>query len=221
MSLVGDGLLVVRHRPVTGTSLPDSVHEFLPVKDPIFDRTVLLAVDDAVHKADPGAKTLLLGGNAALVDAQSKALDAGDPARAIAEAVRARLPATGATHLILVVKSRHPAQIEFAGSYVGSGRLQGLGYYMDDAILPPNRDTTGDKNTGLLAPFAYFEVALVDLASGKVLGEKSVFAAHSVSERYSDTLSPWDALQPEQKISYVRDLLRQEVGPAVAAVLPR
>jgi len=220
MSLVGDGLLVVRHRPVTGTSLPDSVHEFLPVKDPIFDHTVLLAVDDAVRKADPGAKTLLLGADAALAEAQSKALDAADPASVIAQAVRARLPA-GATRLILVVKSRHPAQIEFAGSHVGSGRLEGLGYYIDDAVLPADRNTTGDRDVGLLAPFTYFEVAIVDLASGRVLAEKSVYAAHSVSEKFSDTLSPWDALTPEQKITFVRDLLRREVAEAVPAILPR
>ncbi|HUI98931.1 MAG TPA: hypothetical protein VLY46_01795 [Usitatibacter sp.] len=219
MSLVGDGLLVVRHRPVTGTSLPDTVHEFLPVKDPIFDRTALLAVDEAVGKAEPGAKTVLLGADASLVEAQSRALADDDPARSIAAAVRARLPATGATRLILVVKSRHPAWIEFGESHVGSGMLEGLGYYIDDAVLPLDRQTTGDTDVGLLAPFAYFTVALVDLASGKVVAEKSVHAARSVSEKFSQTLSPWDALTAEQKVSFVRDLLRRELAGAVPALL--
>jgi hypothetical protein len=220
LSLVGDGLLVVRHRPVTGTSLPDTVHEFLPVKDPIFDRTALLAVDEALRKADPGAKALFLGSNAALLEAQARALASDDPAAAMAASLAPSLAPTGATRLILVVKSRHPAQIEFGRSHVGSGWLEGLGYYIDDAALPENRDTTGDKNVGLLAPFAYFEVALVELPSGKVLAQKAVYAAHSVSERFSDTLSPWDALTPERKISFVRDLLRGELARVVPAMLP-
>ena len=219
MSLVGDGLLVVRHRPVTGTSLPDHVQQFLPVKDPIFDNTALLAVDDDVRKADPGPKTLLLGDDAALLQAQSGALSSGDAVGAIADAVRPRIGKMGATRLILVVKSRHPAAIEFAGSHVGSGLLEGLGYYIDDAVLPENRETTGEHDTGLLAPYAYFEVALVDVASGKVLARKRVYASHAVSERFSETLSPWDALTPEQKIAFVRDLLRSQLAQAVPPLL--
>ncbi len=220
MSLVGDGLLVVRHRAVTGTSLPDSVHEFLPVKDPIFDRTALLAVDNAVRRAEPGAKTILLGGSAPeLLDAQTKSLATDAGVQIVADAIRGRLPAVGATRLILVVKSRHPAEIPFGESHVGSGRIEGLGYYIDDAVLPLDRNTTGDRDVGLLAPFAYFTVAIVDLASGKVVAEKAVYAARSISEKFSDTLSPWDALTPEQKIRFVRDLLRQQIGEAVPALL--
>lgn len=219
MSLVGDGLLVVRHRAVTGTSLPDSVHEFLPVKDPIFDHTALLAVDDAVRKADPGAKALFLGSNAALLEAQTRALASDDPAATMATSLAPRLSSTGATRLILVLKSRHPAQIQFGQSYVGSGMLEGLGYYIDDAVLPLDRNTTGDKDVGLLAPYAYFTIALADVASAKVLAEKSVYASHSVSEKFSDTLSPWDALTPGQKIDFVRDLLRREIGEAAPALL--
>lgn len=220
MSLVGDGLLVVRHRATTGTSLSGSVHEFLPVKEPVFDNAALLAVDTAVRKAEPGAKTVLLGGRSpALLKIQSEALANADPVPAIFGSLRASLPSIGATRLILVVKSRSPAQVEFGGTRVGSGELEGLGYYIDDSVLPADRERRRDEDNGLLAPFAYFTVAVVDLASGKILAEKPVHAAHSISEKFSDTLSPWDALSAEQKVSFVRDLLRQEVGEAVPGLL--
>jgi len=225
MSLVGDGLLIVRHRATTGTSLEGNAREFLTVADPVFDRAALLAVDGAVRRVDPSARVVLLGGrDPALLEAQSRALGREDAAQAIADALRPRLPATGATRLILVVKARHPAEIQvpqLSDSRVGSGSIEGLGYYIDPSLAAVSRgsSTIADANTGFLAPFAYFTVALVDLKGGKVLGERPVYAATAIPESESATLSPWDALTPEKKVSIVEDLVRREVAQAVPALL--
>jgi hypothetical protein len=220
MSLVGDGLLVVQHRATTGTSLPGNVHEFLTVADPAFDRAALLAVDAAVRRADPSARVVLLGGrDPALLEAQSRALGHDDAAQAIADVARPRLPATGATRLILVTKARHAAQIAFRDSHVGSGSLEGLGYYLDASILTTTRGATIEDGVGFLAAFAYFDVALVDLKDGKVVGERPVYASAAVGGSQSPTLSPWDALSPERKVSIVQDLVRREVAQAVPALL--
>jgi hypothetical protein len=225
MSLVGDGLLVVRHRATTGTSLEGNLREFLTITEPVFDRAALLAVDTAVRRADPSAHVVLLGGrDPVLLEAQSRALGRDAAAQAIVDALRPRLPATGATRLILVAKSRHPAQIQvpqLSDSRVGSGNLEGLGYYIDPSLVAVSRgaSTIADTNAGFLAPFAYFTVALVDLKTGKVLGERPVYAATAISESESSSLSPWDALTPERKVSIVEDLVRREVAQAVPALL--
>ncbi len=225
MSLVGDGLLVVRHRATTGTSLEGNLREFLTITEPVFDRAALLAVDAAVRRSDPSARVVLLGGrDPALLEAQSRALGRDDAAQAIADALRPRLPATGATRLILVAKSRHSAQIQVPqlnDSRVGSGNLEGLGYYIDPTLAQASRgsSTIPETDTGFLAPFAYFTVALVDLKTGKVLAERPVYASVAISESESSSLSPWDALSPERKVSIVEDLVRREVAQAVAALL--
>ena len=225
MSLIGDGLLVVRHRATTGTSLEGNLREFVTVTEPVFDRAALLAVDSAVRRADPSARVLLLGGrDPVLLEAQSRALGRDAAAQAIADALRPRLPATGATRLILVAKARHAAQIQvpkLGDSRVGSGNLEGLGYYIDPSLVAVSRGiaTIPDTDSGFLAPFAYFTVALVDLESGKVLGERSVYASTAIAEAESSTLSPWDALTPEKKVSIVEDLVRREVAQAVPALL--
>jgi hypothetical protein len=184
MSLIGDGLLVVRHRATTGTSLEGNMREFLTVPDPVFGR-------DAA-------------------------------AQEIVDALRPRLPANGATRLVLVVKTRHPAQIglpRMNDTHVGSGSLEGLGYYVDASMAMANRGSTIENIHGFLAPFAYFAIVLADLKTGKVLAERAVYASTAIPESQSATLSPWDALIPERKVSIVEDLVRREVAQAAPALL--
>ena len=219
MSVVGDGLLVVQHRPTTGSSLEGNVREFLPISNPALDRAVLLAVDDAVRRADPSARTVLVGGrDAGALEAQSRTLGKDDALQIVVDTLRPHLPSTGATRLILVAKSRHAARISLGDGSTGSGSLEGLGYYLDPTI-PTARGDTGEAGYGLLAPFAYFTVALVDLQSGKILAERPVYASYGLSQARSDTLSAWEVLTPEQKVRNIESLIRAEIARAVPALL--
>lgn len=220
MSLVGDGLLIVQHRSSTGTSLERNERQFVPMHDPVIDRTALLAVDDAIRRADPAARPLLLGGHdPALLDAQTRMLEGSGTLQQIVDTLRPRLPKTGATRLILVVKTRHAASIRMGGDmHVGSGSLEGLGFYLDPG-LPTARADTGEADYGLLAPFAYFELAMVDLASGKVVSEHPVYATASISAARSNTLSAWDAMDNGRKMRAVEGLLREEVADAMPELL--
>lgn len=219
MSLVGDGLLVVQHRATTGSSLEGSIRKFLPLSTPGLDRAVLLAVDDAVRRADPASRTVLLGGrDAAALEAQARTLGKDDALQSVADALRPRLPATGATRLILVAKSRHAAEIRLIDGHTGSGQLEGLGYYLDPTFAT-YRTETRETEHGMLAPFAYFTIALVELPSGKVLAERPVYASTSISQSQSDTLSAWDALTPEEKVRNLESLIRDEIERAMPALI--
>lgn len=220
MSLVGDRLLLVQHRPGTGSSLEGNVREFVSISTPALERAALLAVDDAVRRSDPSARTVLLAGrDPAAFEVQSRTLGRDGALQAIADALRPRLPATGATRLILVAKTRHAAQIRTDEGHTGSGTLEGLGYYLDPTI-PTNRVNNNEtRGFGLVAPFAYVIVALVDLRTGKVLGERPVYASNSISQASSDTLSAWDSLTAEEKVRNIEALMRTEIAPAVGALL--
>src|SRR5215831_18208555 len=87
MSLVGDGLLIVNYRVKTGSSLSSRQRQAVPVADPVFDRTALIAVEAAVKRAQPKAEVVLFGGrDAALLELQAKSLGAAGAAQAIADA---------------------------------------------------------------------------------------------------------------------------------------
>lgn len=221
MSLVGDGLLIVNYRAKTGSSLAGRQRQAVPVADPVFDRTALLAVEEAVQRAQPKAEVVLLAGrDAGLLDVQEKSLGSAGAAQAIADALVPRLPKTGATHLIVVAKAQSSSALRVDQSVVDTGPLEGLGFYVDPTIVtrPPEGNAASDSH-GLLAPFAYFDVALVDLASGKVVADRPVFASYSYVESQTGSLTPWESLSSQEKMRILTKLLREEVGKAVGALL--
>jgi len=219
MSLVGDGLLVVRHRGTTGTSLEGNLREFLSVPDPTLDRAALLAVDEAVRRADPSARVVLLGGrDPAAIEAQSRTLGSDGAAQAIVDALLPRLPKTGATHLILATKKRQEARFDLADGHFGSGQVEGLGFYVDSTLLT-HQQGEGGYAVGLLAPFAYLDVVEVDMATGKVVAERPVKVSRTYSERKSATLDPWDALSSNEKMRVLGELVRSGTARAVESLL--
>ena len=221
MSLVGDGLLIVQYRAKTGSSLAARQHQAVPMADPVFDRAALLAVEAAVKRAQPAAEVVLLGGrDAGLLEVQSKTLGSAGSAQAVADALVPRLPKTEATHLILVTKGQSASALRVDQSVVDTGPLEGLGFYIDPSIVTrPPEGSAAEASRGLLAPFAYFDVALVDLASGRVLAERPVYASYSYVESQTGSLTPWESLSSQDKVRILAKLLGEELGKAVPALL--
>lgn len=220
MSLVGDSLLVVQYRGKTGSSLAGRQRQVVPISDPVFDRAALLAVDAAVRKARPGTEVILLGGrDAGLLDVQAKGLAAGGGAQAVADALVPRLPKTAATHLILVTKLQSASALRVDQSIVDTGPLEGLGFYVDPSLITRPESIAADSSKGILAPFAYFDVALVDLANGRVVAEHPVYASYTYLESQTGSLAPWEALSSEEKVRILAKLVGEEVAKAVPALL--
>jgi hypothetical protein len=135
------------------------------------------AADDAIKRALPGAQSVMLEvHDPAVYAAQSRALDEGGDTRLVLAALGATVAQSKATHLLLFTKQRHEAMLRLRDGSVGSGRLEGLGFYVDRAMRLQNPDT-GEYYLGFLSPFAYFRVSLIEAATGKPLGEESVYAS--------------------------------------------
>ena len=222
MSLVGDGLLVVTHRAATGSSLSPHTRTFTTLTDPALDRSALLAVDTALRRADPGSKVILLGGrDPAALEAQSRALGSPDAAQAVADALTRRLPATGATHLLLVLKARAPGRFQVGDATAEAGALEGLGYYVDSTLITHREAEFALATRGFLAPFAYVDLALVDLATGKVVARREAREAAPQAATQSDSVDAWEAMPAPEKSGRLQELLRKEADTAVPALLAR
>lgn len=218
LSLVGDALTVVRHVPAEGSRLDTNQREAWPLKSPVFDHDALTAAADAVAAAVPGAQVAMLMPSApSQYDNQTELL-AGDVARLAPEVVDP-VRATGASHLVLVSKHRGQSMLRVSDGSVGSGWLEGLGFYVDRSVRMARSDTN-EKARGFLAPFAYVSVAIVDTRSLAVVARRSVTASSTFSAaRSKDPLDPWDALSAEQKMDVLRGMLRHEVAAAVSAAI--
>jgi hypothetical protein len=210
ISVVGDQLTVVAYQPSTGTSISRNERWPVPIETTEIDDAALLAVASGlpaaaapafyrVPKESFGRWQRMAEGGA--VDLPSD--------------VASALERDGVTHLVLVGRLRAPASVRLQDGRVGSGNLEGLGFYLDHGMATETEDRS-ERGKGFIAPYCYVQVALIDLAARRVVKREPVRAASGVSAARSATgRNPWEALTPEQKSQLMSQMLQQELGAAV------
>lgn len=218
LSLVGDEMMIVQRELATGSRLDTNAHKSVSMPEPVIDRAVVLAIDDAVRRAEPGARTVLLASRKqALYDAAATTVAAGDMAPVLA-AVRPIAAGSGATHLILVTKYRHRAMLRLRDGHVGSGFLAGVGFYVDHGSRARSYDVN-DAERGFISPYTYLRVSLVDIASGEVIAEDRAIGSHAHTVANGTIGNAWNALSAQEKDRQLQALIREEAARVVPRVL--
>ena len=217
VSVMGDLITVVTHRPETGSRVDQNQTQQVALGEQGFDRFATQAAIEQARRAWPAAEVL------GLELAPRAEIEAGGwlQAQRFAPpaAILSRLEADGITHLLLLTRHRAEALLRLRGNSVGSGHLEGLGFYVDRA-LPVRRVDTGELGQGFLAPFAYFQVALIEVAGGRVLAAETLTASSSASAaRGTKGLDPWDALDPAQKVAALQRLIRSELARVIPQMI--
>lgn len=221
LSLVGDRILVVEREMSTGSRLDRNLRRFVDVPDHALDKSMLLALDDAIRRNDAAATTILLEPrDPALYAAAARALDGTGNTGRIYDAVKPMLAGTNATHLVLVTKQRHQALLRLRDGLVGSGYLEGLGFYVDYGTLSRSVDTN-EAERGFIAPFTYVNVALIDVASGEVLSEERIMGSAPYTTPNINIGNAWGALTPQQKADSLAEVMRSEADRVVPKLLRR
>jgi len=208
MSVLGGEVQVVVRAPTTGTRLDQNARDRLQVGN-AFERVVLQAVlqsaqrrgvGEALPLARPtnGSTPWQRDGNAVLVT--QPLFDAAKAAKL--------------SHLVLIQPARDTANLQMYRSVTGAGQLEGLGFYVD-TMLTVVREDNNHVTEGFLAPFAYFDVMLVDVATLDLQAIYRARASVAVAEPGAQGNDPWQALSTERKIELLRHLIQTEVDNAV------
>ena len=214
VSLIGEVMTIDTYRPKVGTSIDSNHRDVIPIQTPVFDHTALLAAGDALAKLNPAAVVVSLAVPAPGSDA--------DPARLVVDgkvapssAFIASLQEQGFTHLLTITKHRAPARLHLGVDTVGSGNLQGIGFYVDNDFRTRRRDT-GETGTGFMAPYVYIKLTLVELGTLQLRGEEVIMASAARSAANNkDGFSPWGAMTPEQKVGMLKSLIKRHVTETV------
>ena len=216
LSLLGDGITLATRDTGVGSGSEKAGRQFIPIADPALDNAAVLVVDDALRKA--GIKDAVLMGlrDPAFYKAQSAAVEAEAGIEPLLPLLRPVAESAKVTHVILLTKYRHDAMMRMVGGSTGIGKVEGLGFYVDRA-KPMRNVQTGEASTGYVAPFAYFHVAVVEMASGRVVAQARVLESSVVSKAGVD--NPWDALNAEEKVRYLRGLMRRGLDRELPALL--
>ena len=220
MSIIGDKITLVGYRQQVGSNLDQNDKRILAISGPALDNSTLLSVDDAIKRVQPTAATQLLAArDPKLYALQDASLDTpGDAADAVG-VIKTLLQRSQATRLILVAPYRSEARFALRDTFIGAGKIAGLGIYVDriSRIKVTDSGTNGD---GFIAPYAYFSVSLVDARSlttiRRELVTESVLIATAEVQKAT---VPWDVLSNQKKIEMLEQLVRQGVDLALPRLL--
>ena len=220
LSLVGDELVIVQRDLETGSRLDTNSRQAVQMPDATIDRAVVLAVEDGVRRAEPGARTtLLVARRQSVYDSVARALDKGGSTSAAFEAVKPVVAsARGATHLILVTKYKAQTRVRIPTGTVGHGNLEGVGFYVDHGSFS-RAPYIADAERGVLSPYAYMRVSLIDLASGRVVSEERVLASNGYTVDVGTIGDAWRALSDQEKERRLQQVVREETARVVPTVI--
>jgi hypothetical protein len=218
LSLIGDELNIVIAR---GAKADGTRNEPLPVAEPMFDNAAIQAAGAGIRKVIPRAELAVLNTRSPVLFERQRELfaETGGTMK-IPDAIREALKAQQATHLMLITKQRGEAQLHFAGNSDGVAQLEGLGFYLDASMLVENASTAAAQR-GMIAPFAYVNVSLIDLANMKVLKKQAIAVASTISSARAQQTnqSPWLALSASEKVNIIDRLVQREVARTAQAVM--
>ena len=216
ISTIGDTMSVVFYQPSVGSHLDQNRRQVFNLPDATFDETAIKATTDAVSRLSVATPIPVV---APALDAASRQSTSSTGRLVPSIGMQTILRNSGATHLLLFTKHRSNTMLKIANGTIGTGYLEGLGFYVDRSKRM-SRSDNGRSGTGFLAPFAYFQVSLVDLSSWEILKEEIVQASTTLSAaRLDEGFDPWDILNADQKVAILQKFIRTETTRVVPLLL--
>ena len=218
ISLVGDKIDVVTAVPHTGRLLDANDHLIVPFAAAGLDFTALGAAKAVLGKFDPTLDIALLAASKPeTYEAQAGIVD-GDHVK-LPDEIATALAREHAVQLVLLTKYRGDARLEGGNGALGSGKIGGLGFYLDSTEWIRS-SKTGTTERGMIAPFAYVEITLIDVATNAVVRHTNATSSYLLGTAGMPVdVNPWNVLTPEQKLDALKRVLERAVRKGVPAVM--
>ncbi len=216
-ALVVQEITVVTYESTVGSRLDRNCEPHIPILDDHFDRLATELSIGVIRDTLPTAVVQPMSFRDTAPFANPDALLPDQGLKPLLEAVQAQSLPKDTHYVVLISKFRSDARLKVSSGTIGSGKLTGLGFYID-ADKQMKRTDTGEPGRGFVSPFAYVTVSLIDLRTGTVV--RFVTATESEARANvgpNTTLNPWDATTAEQKLR----ALDNRLGRALRSAIPR
>lgn len=219
-SVLGDGLQLVYPADATDTRLDRNLRESLPTKDIGFDQAALRAVRDTMSRVQPQARLQMFRSNTSMEPAAQRALAEGASKAELPAWIVGTIDSAKLSHLLLITRHRGDASFPVhEGFTIGRGMVEGIGYYLDKSTEIKNMNT-GRASLGFLGAFVMLRLQLLDAKTGELLGSQDVRVGQMHAGRNDkEVANIWDALDPREKVEVLRQLVQDNVGRVLPAVL--
>jgi hypothetical protein len=120
----------------------------------------------------------------------------------------------------LVAKNRRLPDPNLARVLNSDVQLEGLGFFIDAQANTRTTDTAV-VNRGYIAPFVYIKVAVVEVATGKLVANENIATSRSMAPNEVARTDGWiwDAITTEEKLAALADLIEREMARVIPPIL--
>lgn len=218
MSLLGSDIQVVETGGQVGTRLPTRLTS-LNLKSGMMDSKAMLMIDQYArgHFAPQNIKMLATQGKM-WTELQQDAMTSPAGLRDLVATVTDAARLTDCTHALVLMKYRSTAQLQLAYTTIGFGMIEGMGFYIDSELRTAEIGTQ-NSSKGVLAPYVYVQLLLIDVNKAALVGTQTAKASTHVTPENGTLTAPWDALSAEGKVQTLTDLMDTELARMVPALL--
>jgi hypothetical protein len=206
-SLLGDGIELTVAAAPTDTRIDRARRETLAVPNIGFDRIVGAEVRRhfAAERPQAEVRSYAVG---TLPAAEQRIIAQSAKEGALPEWMIKAVQERRLSHVLLITRQLAAVNLRTADQYaVGSGRVDGIGFYLDANASTRNVDTGAVAN-GHLGVHVVYTLSLMDTDSATVV------RSHTVNDQYLVappkvivTTDPWSFLTPAEKIELLRDMI--------------
>lgn len=218
MSLVGNELTMISERSSVGSNINQNERRKMPLQGSAMDTAIGQLMQVAVKKKEPQSVTTLVAPTDASLFQDQDRWFSTESARLPGDVVKDLL-ASGASQLLLLTKLKADVALPTFNSMAGTGQAEGLGFYLNHTAEIRSTQTL-NTNRGYLAPYAYMRLALLDLASGRIVAQQRLLGAQVVmNSTVNGDTNPWNAIPDNRKMNVLLDLVGAEVERAVPLLL--
>ncbi len=203
----------------TGTRLGNNIVQRLPIGEGALDKVALVSAKGALGKADPGAPVWLIAPlDTDLFEWQQPYVE-GSKVK-LPDDLAAEMSRRGTTHLLLFTRLRDAANLRARTARLGTGPLEGVGFYVDKQTEMKNADTLVNS-VGFIAPYLYARATLIDARTGTVLKMRRMAEGEVIAaSRPEQSGDPWNMMTAGEKVRHLGNMIDQRIAESVAALVP-
>ncbi|MGZ8260045.1 MAG: hypothetical protein ACXWUL_05770 [Caldimonas sp.] len=220
LSLVGDQFTVVIRREETGSRLDQNIRKSVAIDSATLDDMAIDSAAGVLKRLKPVSPVLRFSiRDRRLFDLQDKLFADSADSRGMRDALAKLAREHQATRLVVVTKWRDDARFRTVQGTTGSGKIAGLGFYVDP-FERMSMTSSGEGAFGFLGPYAYLNVTVVDVASmAPVRAVQARESEMNLPVHSSGAVNAWETLTPAAKVDALERVLRRAVAAATAAAI--
>lgn len=218
LSLLGSDIHIIETVQQVGSRLPTRPTT-LNLQTGFMDQRAMLSIDKLARTVVPPQNITMLATQGKMWrELQQDAMESSEGMRDMVATVTDVARQANCTHALVLMKYRSTAQLRLAYTSIGLGMIEGMGFYID-YVLQTTEIGTQNSSRGVLAPYVYAQLLLIDVNKASLVNSMLAKASTHFAPENGTLTDPWDVLSPEKKIHTLTALLDAELARMVPALL--